>query len=73
MVAFDFVFLENCIYFIFRQLSGTKLPAHKKLCATSINKSIQNGKGKRWYCYASTRILLTLRNILVCESLLYFN
>ena len=26
-----------------------------------------------WYCYASKRILLTLRNILVCESLLFLD
>ena len=59
MVAFYF-FLKNCIYFIFRQLSGTKLPAQRKLCATWINTSITDGERGRWYCYASKRIQLTL-------------
>ena len=27
----------------------------------------------KWYCYASKLILLTLRNILVCESLLFLD
>ena len=47
MVGFDFFEKLDLLYF-FRQLSGTKLPAHKKHCATLIKKSIQNGERERW-------------------------
>ena len=49
----------NLLYF-FNNWVAQSYPHTKKLCATWINKSIQNGERERWYCYASTRILLTL-------------
>ena len=72
MVVFDF-FLKNYFYFIFSTIEWHKVTRTKKLCATSINKSITNGQMGNWYCFASKRILLTLRNILVCESLLFID
>ena len=32
-----------------------------------------NGESEKWYRYSSKRILLTLSNILVCESLLFLD
>ena len=46
MVVLDFFFYKIASTLFFRQLSGTKLPANKKLCATWINKSIKMEKGK---------------------------
>ena len=71
MVVFDF-FLKNC-FFIFSTIEWHKVTRTKKLCATSINKSITNGQRGKLCCYASKRILLTLRNVLVCESLLFLD
>ena len=46
MVVFYFFFEKIASTLFCRQLSGTNLPAHKKLCATWINKSIKMEKGK---------------------------
>ena len=71
MDVFDF--LKNCFYFIFSTIEWHKVTRTKLFCATSINKSITNGQRGKCCCYASKRILLTLRNILVCESLLFLD
>ena len=69
MVVFD-CFEKLLLLYFFDNLLAQSFSHQQKLCATSINKSITNGVRGKWYCYASKRILLTLRNILVSELLL---
>ena len=58
-----FIFFDNWV--------AQSYPHTKTLC--HLNKLVRNGERGRWYYYASKRILLTLRNILVCESLLFLD
>ena len=73
MVNFDFFKRKSASTLFFSTIEWHKVTRTKNICATSINKSIASGERGRWHCYASKRILLTLPNILVCESLLFLD